>query len=173
VEAAWSHFGQVDVWVNNAGMAPTYDNIANVTEDLFDKTVGVNFKGPFRLSALVGSRMAAAGGGSVINVSSTGSIRVTPTIIPYAASKAALNAMTYGFAATFGPSVRFNVLMSGPFRTDIARAWTDETFQHMEEHHALGRVGEPQEIIGAALYLASDASSYTSCATLRVDGGIP
>jgi NAD(P)-dependent dehydrogenase (short-subunit alcohol dehydrogenase family) len=173
VEAAWSHFGKVDAWVNNAGMAPTYDDIVNVTEDLFDKTVGVNFKGPFRLSALVGSRMAAAGGGSVINVSSTGSIRVTPTIIPYAASKAALNAMTYGFAATFGPNVRFNVLMSGPFRTDIARFWTDETFQHMEEHHALGRVGEPQEIVGAALYLASDASSYTSCATLRVDGGIP
>jgi len=173
VDAAWSRLGKVDVWVNNAGMAPTYERITDVDELLFDKTVGVNFKGPFRLCALVGERMAAAGGGSVINVSSTGSIRPDPTIIPYAASKAALNAMTEGFAAAFGPSVRFNVIMAGPFRTDIARHWTKETYEIMESKHALGRVGEPNEIVGAALYFASDASSYTTAATLRVDGGIP
>jgi NAD(P)-dependent dehydrogenase (short-subunit alcohol dehydrogenase family) len=173
VDAAWEHFGKVDVWVNNAGMAPTYEHITDVSEELFDKTVGVNFKGPFRLSALVGARMAQGDGGSVINVSSTGSIRVDPTIIPYAAAKAALNALTYGYAATYGPKVRFNVLMSGPFKTDITQFWTDETYQAIEERHALSRVGDPEEIIGAALYLASDASSYTSCATLRVDGGIP
>lgn len=173
VDAAWDRFGKVDIWVNNAGMAPTYDHITNVSEELFDKTVGVNFKGPFRLCALVGQRMSDQGGGSVINVSSTGSLRVGPTIIPYAAAKAALNAMTYGFAATYGPTVRFNVLMSGPFRTDIARNWTDETFAAIQGSSALARVGEPPEIVGAALYLASDASSYTSCATIRVDGGIP
>ncbi|MCU1346542.1 MAG: hypothetical protein JWL70_2808 [Acidimicrobiia bacterium] len=173
VAAAWDHFGKVDIWVNNAGMAPTYDHITNVTEELFDKTVGVNFKGPFRLCALVGQRMADAGGGSVINVSSTGSIRVGPTIIPYAAAKNALNALTYGFAATYGPTVRFNVLMSGPFRTDIARNWTDDTFRAIEGSSALARVGEPEEVVGAALFLASDASSYTSSATVRVDGGIP
>jgi NAD(P)-dependent dehydrogenase (short-subunit alcohol dehydrogenase family) len=173
IDAAWEHFGKVDAWVNNAGMAPTYDRLTNVSEELFDKTVGVNFKGPFRLCALVGERMAAGDGGSVINVSSTGSLRVMEHIVPYAASKAALNAMTYGFAATYGPKVRFNVLMAGPFRTDIARDWPESSFQRIAEKHALGRIGEPEEIVGAALFLASDAGSYTSCATIRVDGGIP
>jgi NAD(P)-dependent dehydrogenase (short-subunit alcohol dehydrogenase family) len=172
VDAAWSHFGAVDVWVNNAGMSPLYDSLSGVTETLFDKTIGINFKGPFRLCALVGERMAAGTGGSVINVSSTGSIRPTPGIVPYAAAKAALNAMTSGFAAAYGPNVRFNVLMAGPFRTDATRGWGDEVHEAMQAH-ALQRIGEPDEIVGTALYLASDASSYTTGATLRVDGGIP
>jgi NAD(P)-dependent dehydrogenase (short-subunit alcohol dehydrogenase family) len=133
----------------------------------------VNFKGPFRLCALVGERMAAGGGGSVINVSSTGSLRVAPGIIPYGAAKAALNAMTYGFAAAYGPTVRFNVLMAGPFHTDATRGWTQSVYDTVAANHALGRVADPREIVGAALYLASDASSYTTSATLRVDGGIP
>ena len=172
VDAAWAHFGTVDVWVNNAGMSPLYDNLSDVSETLFDKTIGINFKGPFRLCALVGERMAAGTGGSVVNVSSTGSIRPTPGIIPYAAAKAALNAMTSGFAAAYGPKVRFNVLMAGPFRTDATRGWGDEVHEALLGH-ALQRIGEPDEIIGTALYLASDASSYTTGATLRVDGGIP
>jgi NAD(P)-dependent dehydrogenase (short-subunit alcohol dehydrogenase family) len=172
VDAAWSHFGAVDVWVNNAGMSPLYDSLTSVTETLFDKTIGINFKGPFRLCALVGERMAAGAGGSVINVSSTGSIRPTPGIVPYAAAKAALNAMTSGFAAAYGPKVRFNVLMAGPFRTDATRGWGDDVHAAMQAH-ALQRIGEPDEIVGTALYLASDASSYTTGATLRVDGGIP
>lgn len=173
VDAAWAHTGRVDVWVNNAGMSPVYDRLVDVSEKLFDSVVNINMKGPFRLCALVGQRMADTGGGSVINISSTGSIRPEPSIIPYAASKAALNALTAGFAAAHGPSVRFNVVMAGPFRTDATAGWGEDVHAAIAERHAMGRIGEPEEVVGAVLYLASDASSYTTGATIRVDGGIP
>jgi NAD(P)-dependent dehydrogenase (short-subunit alcohol dehydrogenase family) len=173
VDAAYERFGRVDVLVNNAGMSPVYDDVADISEGLFDSVVNLNFKGPFRLCALVGPRMVAQGGGSIINVSSTGSIRPGPGILPYASAKAALNAMTEGFAFAFGPTVRVNCLMAGPFFTDVSAAWDLEQFNREAQRHALRRGGQPREIIGAALFLASEASSYTSGAVLRVDGGIP
>jgi NAD(P)-dependent dehydrogenase (short-subunit alcohol dehydrogenase family) len=173
VDASYETFGTVDVLVNNAGMSPLYDSLTGVTEKLFDVVINLNLKGPFRLCALFGERMVASGGGSIINVSSTGSIRSSPTIIPYAAAKAGLNTLTTGFAKALGPTVRVNTLMAGPFLTDIADAWDMEETQKGLDQHALGRAGAPEEIIGSALYFASDASSYTSGACLRVDGGIP
>jgi len=174
VEQAYGAFGRVDVLVNNAGMSPLYPDLASVTEELWDKVVGVNLKGPFRLTALVGTRMADGPyGGSIINVSSTGSLRPAPDMLPYDAAKAGLNTLTEGFAKAFGPSVRVNCIMAGPFLTDIAKAWDPATLERGMPNHALGRAGEPDEIIGAALYFATDASSYTSGAILRVDGGIP
>src|SRR5690606_16131107 len=97
-DAAWSHFGKVDILVNNAGMSPLYPSLAEVSEALWDKVLAVNLKGPFRLTANLGTRMAAAGGGSIINVSSIAAIRPTPTETPYAAAKAGLNALTVAFA---------------------------------------------------------------------------
>jgi NAD(P)-dependent dehydrogenase (short-subunit alcohol dehydrogenase family) len=94
-------------------------------------------------------------------------------MLPYDAAKAGLNTLTEGFAKAFGPSVRVNCIMAGPFLTDIAKAWDQATLERGMPNHALGRAGEPDEIIGAALYFATDASSYTSGAILRVDGGIP
>jgi NAD(P)-dependent dehydrogenase (short-subunit alcohol dehydrogenase family) len=173
VDAAYDRFGKVDVLVNNAGMSPVYPTVADVSEKLFDSVMNVNFKGPFRLCALVGPRMAEGDGGSIINVSSTGSIRPYPGITPYAASKAALNTMTEALTRAFGPTVRVNTLMAGPFLTDISAAWDMDVMDQGVKAHALQRLGQPDEIVGAALYLASDASSYTSGATLRVDGGIP
>ena len=175
VQQAYTAFGRVDVLVNNAGMSPLYPDLSAVSEELWDKVVGVNLKGPFRLTALVGTRMADGPyGGSIINVSSTGSLRPAPDMLPYDAAKAGLNALTEGFAKAFGPTVRVNCIMAGPFLTDIAeRSWGPAARQHGLPHHALGRAGEPEEIIGAALYFATDASSYTSGAILRVDGGIP
>jgi NAD(P)-dependent dehydrogenase (short-subunit alcohol dehydrogenase family) len=173
VDAAYDRFGKVDVLINNAGMSPVYDKLTDVTEKLFDAVVNLNLKGPFRLSALVGERMVAAGRGSIINVSSTGSIRSSEWIIPYAAAKAGLNSLTDGFAQTLGPHVRVNTLMSGPFFTDVSKAWDLDAVAENSKAHALQRTGDPAEIVGAALYLASDASSYTTGATLRVDGGIP
>jgi NAD(P)-dependent dehydrogenase (short-subunit alcohol dehydrogenase family) len=117
--------------------------------------------------------MAASGGGSIINVSTSGSVRPNPSIIPYASAKAGLNAMTEGLTRAFGPTVRVNVLMPGPFRTDVTKSWDMETTQAAARNHALGRIGEPDEVVGTALYLASDASSFTTGATIRVDGGIP
>jgi NAD(P)-dependent dehydrogenase (short-subunit alcohol dehydrogenase family) len=173
VEATYERFGKVDTLINNAGMSPLYDTLSGVSEQLFDSVVNLNFKGPFRLSALVGERMAAAGRGSIINVSSSGSIRPSGSIIPYAGAKAALNAMTEGFAQALGPRVRVNTLMSGTMFTDIAKSWDMDAFNVSIERIALQRGGQPPEIVGAALYLASDASSYTTGATIKVDGGIP
>ena len=94
-----------------------------MSEKLFDAVVNLNLKGPFRLSTLVGERMVADGGGSIINVSSSGSRRPRPEQLPYSAAKAGLNALTEGLALAFGPTVRVNTLMPGPFLTDVSKAW--------------------------------------------------
>jgi NAD(P)-dependent dehydrogenase (short-subunit alcohol dehydrogenase family) len=172
-DAAYERFGHVDVLVNNAGMSPLYDRPVDVSESLYDKVLDVNLKGPFRLTALVGERMKADRGGSIINISSDAAIRPRPHVIPYAAAKAGLNAITIAFAHAFGPSVRVNCIMAGPFLTDISKAWDPEQTAVSVATHALKRAGEPSEIVGAALYFASDASSYTSGSILAVDGGAP
>jgi NAD(P)-dependent dehydrogenase (short-subunit alcohol dehydrogenase family) len=172
IDAVYDRFGKLDVLVNNAGMSPTYDKLTDVTEMLFDSVVNLTLTGPFRLSALAGERMVATGGGVIINVSTHGSLRPHPSFIPYAAAKAGLNAMTEGLALAFGPTVRVNTLMPGPFLTDVSKAWNFNV-ENAFGHHALQRPGEPAEIIGAGLFLMSDASSFTTGSILRADGGIP
>jgi NAD(P)-dependent dehydrogenase (short-subunit alcohol dehydrogenase family) len=171
VRDSYAEFGQIDVLVNNAGLAPTYPNPQGVTEELWDKTLGVNLKGPFRLTALVGARMCEGDGGSIINISSIGGVRPTHDILPYAAAKAGLNALTVGFADAFGPKVRVNAIMPGPFRTDISRHWDQEAFDARARTFPLRRAGEVNEIAGVVLYLASAASSFTTGAVIPVDGG--
>ena len=171
VDAAYDEFGRIDVLVNNAGMAPTYPNPQGVTEELWDKTIAVNLKGPFRLTSLVGARMVEGDGGSIVNISSIGGVRPTHDILQYAAAKAGLNALTVGFADALGPKVRVNAVMPGPFRTDISRHWDHEAFAERSRTFALRRAGEPDELSAAVLYFASDASSFTTGAMLAVDGG--
>jgi NAD(P)-dependent dehydrogenase (short-subunit alcohol dehydrogenase family) len=171
VEAAYAQFGKIDILVNNAGMSPLAPSLAEISEELFDKVIGVNLKGPFRLSTLIGPRMVEAGGGTIINVSSTGALRPTPRTTPYSSAKAALNAMTIALAQEYGPTVRVNVLSPGPFLTDVAKSWPDE--RKGKRDNAAQRVGEVREIATSALYLASEASSFTTGALLRVDGGLP
>ena len=171
VEAAYDEFGRVDVLVNNAGMSPLYSSLADVTEELFDKVIAVNLKGPFRLSALVGERMEDGDGGSIINVSSTGAVRPTGDIVPYSAAKAGVNALTVGLAQALGPKVRVNAIMPGPFLTTISRTWDMDALARRTRTFPLRRAGLAEEIAGAALYLASDASSYTTGSILTVDGG--
>jgi NAD(P)-dependent dehydrogenase (short-subunit alcohol dehydrogenase family) len=171
VDAAYGEFGRVDVLVNNAGISPVYPSLEEVTEDLFDKVIGVNLKGPFRLTALVAGRMAEGDGGSVVNISSVAAIRPTPGELPYAAAKSGLDVLTIGFAQAYGPKVRVNTIMAGPFFTDISKAWDMPAFEKAASAYPLGRGGRPGEIVGAALYLASDASSFTTGSVLRVDGG--
>jgi NAD(P)-dependent dehydrogenase (short-subunit alcohol dehydrogenase family) len=171
-ETAYARFGRVDVLVNNAGMSPLYDHVSNVSEELYDKVLDVNLKGPFRLTSLIGTRMAADAGGSIIMVSSTASLTPRANVITYAAAKAGLNAMTVGFADAFAPKVRVNCIIPGPFLTDISKAWDMESFQRRAETSIpLRRGGEPGEIVGAALYFASAASSFTTGALLTVSGG--
>lgn len=171
-DAVYERFGKVDVLINNAGMSPLYDSPAAIPEALYDKVLDVNLKGPFRLSAVIGERMVKAGSGAIINVSSGAAIRPRKDVITYAAAKAGLNAMTEAFADAFGPQVRVNCIQPGPFLTDISKAWDMEKFNaRAAEGIAMKRGGEPEEIIGAALYLASDHASYTTAAIIRVDGG--
>ena len=171
IDAAYAQFGRIDILVNNAGMSPAVPS-HEVTEQLFDSILGLNFKGPFRLASQVAHRMAQGEGGSIINISSTASLRPAPAIIPYSAAKAGLNAMTVGFAHAFGPNVRVNCIMPGPFLTDISKAWDLEAFKKRAETTIfLRRGGEAHEVVGAALYFASDASSYTTGAVLPITGG--
>lgn len=172
-EVAFERFGKVDVLVNNAGMSPPYPTLSAVSEELFDKVVAVNFKGPFRLSVLIGERMAAGEGGSIINVTSIAAVQPTPGELAYAGAKAALNAMTIGLVRAFGPTVRVNAIMPGPFLTDISDVWDLDAFAGVAERSIpLRRAGQPDEVVGAALYLASAASSYTTGAVIKVDGGM-
>jgi NAD(P)-dependent dehydrogenase (short-subunit alcohol dehydrogenase family) len=173
VDDAYAEFGRIDVLVNNAGMSPLYASLDAVSEELFDKTIAVNLKGPFRLSSLIGTRMAQGDGGSIISIASTAAIKPKPAYLPYAAAKAGLIALSEGLARTFGPSVRANVVMAGPFATDITAGWDWDAFNARVREFALGRIGDPTEIVGAVLYLASDLSSYTTGAMIRVDGGEP
>lgn len=171
-DEVYTRWGRCDVLINNAGMSPLYPSLAEHTEELFDKVVGVNLKGPFRLSALFGSRMAVGEGGAIINVSSTAAVRPSRTTTPYSAAKAGLNAITIAFAQEYGPKVRVNCIMAGPFLTDISIAWAHtEEFKNRSSTFPMRRAGNPDEIVGAALYLASDASSFTTGAILTVDGG--
>ena len=173
VDTAYERFGSIEILVNNAGMSPLYESLDGVSEALWDKVQDVNLKGPFRLTAAIGTRMAAGEGGSIINVSSTAATLPSPNELPYSAAKAGVNALTRGFAKAFGPKVRVNCIQPGPFLTDISKAWDMESFNKSTAPLLhLKRAGLPNEIVGAALYLASEASSYTTGIVLSVDGGV-
>lgn len=171
VDAAYAAFGKVDILVNNAGSSPLAPSSLETSEELFDRILALNFKGPFRLSALVGSRMAAGEGGCIINVSSAGALRPRPEIAPYAGAKAAINALTIAMAFEYGPKVRVNTISPGRFLTDVSKAWSEE--HKKNKGVALKRSGLPEEIVTAALYLASPHSSFTTGSVVQVDGGLP
>lgn len=168
IEAAYAEFGRIDVLINNAGMSPPCPS-HEVSESLFDSVLNLNFKGPFRLASQVAHHMAQGRGGAIINISSTASLGPAPRVVPYGSAKAALNAMSVSLAREYAPKVRVNTVVPGPFLTDIAQAWTSE--QREKPPVAMNRAGQPEEIVTAALMLASPASSYTTGALVRVDGG--
>lgn len=173
IEEAYAAFGAVDILVNNAGMSPRMAS-HEVTEQLFDSVVNLNFKGPFRLASQVAKRMfdrAEAGGpgGCIINVSSSGSMMPLPETIPYGSSKAALNAMSRSLAWEYAPHVRVNTLSPGAFRTDIVQAWPDKGQGPIAIPR--GHAAEPEEIVTAALFLASPSSVNVTGSIVRCDGG--
>ncbi|MCB2072116.1 MAG: SDR family oxidoreductase [Novosphingobium sp.] len=168
IEEAYAAFGRVDILVNNAGMSPAMPS-HEVTEKLFDSVVNLNFKGPFRLASQVAKRMYDAGSGSIINVSSSGSMMPLPNTVPYGSSKAALNAMSKSLAWEYAPHVRVNTLSPGAFRTDIVQAWPDKGQGPIPIPR--GHAAEPEEILTAALFLASPASINVTGSLVRCDGG--
>lgn len=171
VDVAYERFGKIDILVNNAGMSPLSDSSLETSEALFDKVIGVNLKGPFRMTALVASRMVEGEGGSIINISSIGSVRPQPEYAPYSGAKAALNAITIAHAFEYAPKVRVNAILPGSFRTDIAKAWSPDKEKNIKS--AIKRYGEPEEIVSTVMYLASEHASFTTGALIQVDGGRP
>jgi len=168
IEKVYAEFGRLDILVNNAGMSPAMPS-HEVTEQLFDSVVNLNFKGPFRLASQIGKRMYDAGGGCIINVSSSGSMMPLPNTVPYGSSKAALNAMSKSLAWEYAPHVRVNTLSPGAFRTDIVKAWPDKGQGPIPIPR--GHAAEPEEIVTAALFLASPASINVTGSLVRCDGG--
>ena len=171
VETVYDRLGRCDVLVNNAGMSPLYPDLPSVTEEYYEKVHGVNARGPFRLSVLIGTRMAQAEGGSIINVTTAGSLRPMPSDLPYAMAKAALNALTLGLAGAWNPKVRANLVLPGAFDTDITKAWDPATKIAAGATNPMQRIGQPEDMVGACIFLASDASSYVNGAQILVDGG--
>lgn len=161
------------ILVNNAGKSPVEPSSLETSQAAFDHVIAVNLRSAFRLSALFGAQMAENQGGAIINISSTGTLRPEPYFAPYAAAKSGLNTLTACFAKEFGPRVRVNTVMPGPFHTDGTKSWsrTDGFARHAEANMPLKRGGEPEEIVGAILYLASDLASFVTGACLAVDGG--
>jgi hypothetical protein len=167
----YDEFGRCDVLVNNAGMSPLYDGLPSVTEALYDKVHAVNARGPFRLSALIGTRMAEGDGGSIINVTTAGSLRPNADDLPYAMAKAGLNALTLGLAGAWAPKVRANLVLPGAFDTDITKAWGPDTKARIGTINPMQRIGQPEDMVGVCVFLASDAASYVNGAQVLVDGG--
>jgi NAD(P)-dependent dehydrogenase (short-subunit alcohol dehydrogenase family) len=172
IDATVAEFGHVDVLVNNAGIAPVPPSLLDVTAELFDKTIAVNLKGPLRLTALAAQHMPA--GGAIINVSSKASLHPSSFTVVYAAAKAGLNALTRAAAQEYGRrGIRVNAIVCGTFHTDSFHASmpTEEGQAQMASGVALGRIADADEIVGTALYLASDASSYLTGELILLDGG--
>jgi NAD(P)-dependent dehydrogenase (short-subunit alcohol dehydrogenase family) len=170
VTARW---GAAQILVNNVGMSPVAPSSLDTSQELFDKIIAVNLRAAFRLCALFGDQMRGLNGGSIVNISSSGSLRPQPAFAPYAAAKAGLNVLTATFAKELGPKVRVNTVMPGPFHTDATKTWSrsEEFARHAQSTMPAKRAGEPPEIVGAVLYLVSDLASFTTGACLAVDGG--
>jgi NAD(P)-dependent dehydrogenase (short-subunit alcohol dehydrogenase family) len=170
-DAVYDRFGRCDVLVNNAGMSPLYPDLLSVTEEYYEKVHSVNARGPFRLSVLIGTRMSEGDGGSIINVTTAGSLRPSTRELPYTMAKAGLNALTLALAGAWTAKVRANLVIPGAYDTDIAKAWAPGTKERVAEMNPMGRIGEPEDMVGVCLFLASEASSYVNGAQILVDGG--
>lgn len=171
-EAAWAWHGRIDVLVNAAGLIVRTDP-PDVSPEDWDRVFAVNARGTFLLTQAVGTRMAEARGGSVVSIASVAGERVTRASVSYQASKAAVIQMTRALAVLWAPNVRVNAVGPGYIRTTLNASWLDQTENraYVESHTPMGRVGRPEDVVGAVLFLASPAASYITGQHVRVDGG--
>jgi NAD(P)-dependent dehydrogenase (short-subunit alcohol dehydrogenase family) len=176
VRRSHDHFGRIDVVVNNAGINPAQMSVVDLSSEYLDKLFAVNLKGPVRLAGLVAPIMAEQGKGSMINIATVGAYSGGPNFGAYTALKAALINFTKVMAKEWGSlGIRVNALSPGPFNSTMMQgmAASDPSFsKRVGSATLMGRVAECSEIIGAAVYLASDASSFVTGEDHVVSGGI-
>jgi NAD(P)-dependent dehydrogenase (short-subunit alcohol dehydrogenase family) len=171
VDRCVERFGRVDILVNNAATNPYFGPTIDIDLPRYDKTFEVNLRGALVWTQLAWRRSMQEHGGSVINISSVGGLSVEPTLGIYNATKAALLHLTRTLAAELAPGVRVNAIAPGLVKTDMARALWEPNEARIGASMPLGRLGEPSDIAGAALFLASDLASWITGHTLVVDGG--
>lgn len=174
VDSTLEACGGIDIIVNNAAANPVYGPLQNIDEGAFDKIIDVNLQGPLELCKQAYPILCRRGGGSIMHISSIGGLKPEPGIGMYSVSKAAIISLTKAMAQDWGSdSIRVNAICPGLIRTRFSQAlWSnDDTLAHFENRVPLGRIGEPDDIAGLAVYLASDASAYCSGGVYMVDGG--
>ncbi|MGI8794752.1 MAG: SDR family oxidoreductase [Acidimicrobiales bacterium] len=171
VDAAIAHFGALDILVNNAATNPYMGKAVDIDLGRYDKTVQVNLRGPFVWTQLAWSKWMESHGGNVINIASIGGMTFGGAIGVYDNTKAALIHLTGHFAVELAPKVRVNGIAPGLVKTDFARALWEPAEEQVAKRLPLERLGEPDDIARAALFLASEASSWMTGQTLVVDGG--
>ncbi len=174
VERAVTEFHRIDILVNNAGTNPVFGSVFDIDEKAWDVTLGLNLKGCFFLSQAAGKAMKNTGGGSIINISSEGGTRPIVGLGVYSISKAGVIMLTRVLAQEWGQyHIRVNAIAPGFVRTKFSEAiWGNHDLaKEIKNNTALGRIAEPEEIVGATIFLASEASSYITGQTLVLDGG--
>jgi 3-oxoacyl-[acyl-carrier protein] reductase len=174
VEATMKEFGSIDILVNNAGGNNPFTPAIHISEQDWNRYVCLNLTSPFLFSKRVSRVMIDQGKGNIINISSSAGIRPTPGLAPYAASKAGLINFTATLAVELGRfNIRVNVIIPGLIETELLRRTSGRTSQEAVEQAGiiLGRLGQPDDIALAAIYLASDASDYITGETIHVQGG--
>jgi dehydrogenase/reductase SDR family protein 4 len=174
LETTLAAAGGLDILVNNAATNPVYGPITDVNDEAFDKIMAVNVKAPWDLARRALPHMVARGGGSVINISSIGGLSPEPNLGIYSVSKAALVMLTRTMAREWGPQgVRANVICPGFIKTDFSAAlWKNEAIAaHVIAETPIARIGEPEDVSGLALFLASDAAAYCTGGVYMADGG--
>lgn len=174
VGTVMDRLGRLDILVNNAATSVQFGPLVDATEEAFSKTLSLNLLGPWRCTRACVAAWMGAHGGSVINMASIEGLHPEPFLGAYGASKAALVNMTRVLARELGPSgIRVNAIAPGLVRTDFARVLleNESILRRYTERTALGRVAEPEEIAGAAVWLASEAAGYVTGTVVLVDGG--
>ncbi len=171
VDATIERFGRLDILVNNAATNPYMGPMVDIDRSRADKTVSVNQLGPLRWTQIAWDRWMAQHGGSVINLASVGGLTPEPDIGWYNVTKAAVVALTRQLALELAPGVRVNAIAPGLIRTEFARALWEPDLARVVARTPLGRIGEPEDVASAAVFLASDAASWITGQVIVVDGG--